>query len=212
MIRTALLSVLAVFGLASAIAQTTAPTMAAVNMKTDTVSYDNGTTIEQNRHGHLVIKTGKWTLLFDPKTHTLSNPIRLTNERIDPQVTPNGHGFAKVYQTEAVPGSNCPVSLTWNVGYTVTASTATISVNGVPTSVKTEKSNQNASWACGSYGGDTAIITTEYAPELGVVVAFSMDMKYRGQSNLVTGQLASITQAARTTQVGEGAVVAVAPR
>ena len=206
-----LFATLAMIGLgSSAVAQTALPAVAAVNLKTDQIVYDNGTTIDVNRHGHLIVKSGKWTLLFDPKTHTLTNPIRLVNERIDPQVSPNGHGLAKTYQTEGVPGSNCPVALTWNVGYTVTEGTATVNVNGVPTTVKVEKSSQNATWACGSYGGDTATITTEYAPDLGVIVAFTMDMKYRGQSNLVSARLAGVTQAARTTQAGDGTVVATA--
>ena len=211
-LKTFLFATLAMIGLgSSAVAQTTAPpAIAKVDLKTDAIAYDNGTTIDVNRHGHLIVKSGKWTLLFDPKTHTLTNPIRIVNERIDPQVSPNGHGLAKTYQTEGVPGSNCPVALTWNVGYTMTEGTATVNVNGVPTTVKVEKSNQNATWACGSYGGDTATITTEYAPDLGVIVAFTMDMKYRGQSNLVSARLASVTQAARTSQAGNDAVIATA--
>ena len=84
-LKTFLFATLAMIGLgSSAVAQTTAPpAIAKVDLKTDAIAYDNGTTIDVNRHGHLIVKSGKWTLLFDPKTHTLTNPIRIVNERID---------------------------------------------------------------------------------------------------------------------------------
>lgn len=211
-LKSFLFAALAVIGMGSlAVAQTTAP-IAMINLKTDTVAYDGGASVDTNRHGHLVIKVDGRVLLFDSKTHTLSNPIRLVNERLSPQVTPNGHGLAKTYQTEAVPGSGCPVALDWTVGYTMSEGTATVNINGVPTTVKVEKSNQEARWACGSYGGDTASIQTEWAPELGVLVSFKMDMRYRGQSNLVGTKIASITQAARTSQASDRAVVAAASK
>ncbi len=163
---------------------------------------------ELNRHGQHVYQVGKYTMLFDPKTLTLSNPIRLTNTKVDAQVTQNADGsFSKTFSTDPVPGSQCPVSLSWKMDYNIVNTTVVTMLNGAMMPVNVQHSEQKGTWACGTYGGDTATLVVDYAPDLGVVVNFTFDMKYRGASNVITAQAAGINRPV-VAQTGPTPVIA----
>ncbi len=186
-----------IFGLSyngSAVAQTEAPPNLYAVSKLDRVAYEDGTTFELNRFGQHVYRGKKYTLLFDPVSHTLTNPIRFVT-KIDARVVPTADGsFTKTYSTDAVPGSGCPGNLDWNMNYTVTNTIAEVMINLVATPVKVQRSEQKGTWACGNYGSNPATIVVEYAPDLNLVLAFAIDMVYQGRSTIGSTKLLSITR------------------